>query len=299
MPDVSWTRRSFCSLALAAPSLAIAADSAVTFGVIADPQYCDCERKGSRYYRASPEKLGACVEALNSMDLEFVINLGDFIDKDFASFDRLIPIWKGLKHQSYQVLGNHDYDVADDKKALVPKRLSMPSTHYDFALPGWRFLVLDGNEMSLHPYVKGSTEHSSAAALLADLKARKVRQAQPWNGALGETQRDWLANRLEAAQAAEERVIVFCHYPSFPADPHNLWDAEAVTELLGKAGNVAAYMNGHNHKGNYGVDAGVHYVNFKGMVERETDTAFATVSCFADRLEITGYGLEFSRELAL
>lgn len=299
MPEVTWNRRSFCRLALTAPGLALAADSAITFGVTADPQYCDCDTRGSRHYRASPDKLSACVNAMNSMDLDFVINLGDFIDRDFASFDRLMPIWQALKHPRYQVLGNHDYEVAEDKKALVSERLGMSSTRYDFALPGWRFIALDGNEMSLHPYPKGSPKHRAATAMLAELRAQKARQAQPWNGALGDAQRMWLEERLQVAKAAGERVIIFCHYPAFPADAHNLWDAAAVNALLAKAGNVAAYMNGHNHRGNYGSDSGIHYVNFKGMVERETDTAFATVSCFADRLEITGYGLERSRKLEL
>jgi predicted phosphodiesterase len=303
MSEVKWSRRSFCRLALATPGVALAADSAkaapVTFGVVADPQYCDCDTRGSRHYRASTDKLSACVKAMNGMDLAFVVNLGDFIDRDFASFDRLMPIWKELKHPRHQVLGNHDYEVAEDKKALVPERLEMPATRYDFGLPGWRFIVLDGNEMSLHPYAKGSTRHEAAASMLADLRAKKVKQAQSWNGALGEEQRAWLEGRLQEAKSAGERVIAFCHYPSFPADGHNLWDADSVTALLAKAGNVAAYMNGHNHRGNYGTEAGVHYVNFKGMVERETDTAFATVTCFPDRLEISGYGLESDRKLSL
>ena len=51
-------------------------------------------------------------------------------------------------------------------------------------------------------------------------------------------------------------------------------------------------MNGHNHKGNYGKQKNCHYINFKGMVETEKETAYAVVRCFADRLEIDGYGLE-------
>jgi 3',5'-cyclic AMP phosphodiesterase CpdA len=281
------------------PGLALAADSPITFGVIADPQYCDCDRKGSRYYRGSLQKLAASVKALNSMDLAFVVNLGDFIDRDFASYDRMMPIWEELKHPRYQLLGNHDYEVAEDKKAEVPHRLGMSATRYDFAVGGWRIIVLDGTEVSLPPYKKDSPEYRSAAAMLADLKSKKVAQAQSWNGALGEAQREWLAERLASAKAAGERVIVCCHYPAFPANSHNLWDAEAVTKLLRESGNVAAYLNGHNHRGNYAADGGVHYVNFKGMVERESDTAFATMSCFADRLEITGYGLEPDRQLGL
>ena len=109
---------------------------------------------------------------------------------------------------------------------------------------------------------------------------------------------EWITAELEAAQAAGQRVIVFCHYPLIPAaDPHNLWNAEQLVALFGKYTNVVAYMNGHNHRGNYGTNSNCHYVNFKGMVETEKDTAYAVVKCFPDRLEIEGYGLEPDREL--
>ena len=270
----------------------MAAESApaVSFGVIADPQYCDCDRRGGREYRKSPDKLTAAVDALNQMDLDFVICLGDFIDRDFASYDRMIPIWERLKHARYQLLGNHDYEVAEDKKALVPKRLGMPAPYYDFERPGWRFIVLDGNAHSFHPYAKGSPEHTAAGKTLADLRARKVRQAQSWNGGLGEAQLTWLRERLALAKTANQRVILFCHYPAFPANSHNLWDDQALLEILSKAPHVAAYMNGHNHRGNYGQLDHVHFLTFKGMVEHGTDVDFATVTCYPNRLEIPSYG---------
>ena len=56
-------------------------------------------------------------------------------------------------------------------------------------------------------------------------------------------------------------------------------------------------MNGHNHSGNYGKSGNCHYVNFKGMVETEMKTAYATVKCYPDRLVIEGMGLEPNREL--
>jgi hypothetical protein len=108
----------------------------------------------------------------------------------------------------------------------------------------------------------------------------------------------WLKTELEAANSKGQRVILFNHYPVIPiGDVHNLWNAEELVSLLGKYDNVAAYMNGHNHAGNYGTHAGCHYVNFKGMVETENQTAYGIVRCFSDRLEIEGSGLEPDREL--
>ena len=60
----------------------------VTFGVMADIQYCDCGRnwvKWTRYYRNSLNKLEKAVVELNSEDLDFVIQVGDLIDRDFPA----------------------------------------------------------------------------------------------------------------------------------------------------------------------------------------------------------------------
>ena len=60
---------------------------------------------------------------------------------------------------------------------------------------------------------------------------------------------------------------------------------------------VAAWLNGHNHAGNYGVQNGVPYLTMKGMVESLETSAFATARVLADRIVISGHAREPSREL--
>jgi len=91
-----------------------------SFGAIADCQYCQGPDRGSRKYKASQEKLKQCVEHFNQENLSFVIHLGDFIDRDFSSFDDLLPIYQSLHAPGYHVLGNHDFEVADEYKKQVP-----------------------------------------------------------------------------------------------------------------------------------------------------------------------------------
>jgi hypothetical protein len=67
--------------------------------------------------------------------------------------------------------------------------------------------------------------------------------------------------------------------------------------LIDRYDHVAAYMNGHNHAGNYATHRHCHYLNFKGMVETEDRTAYAVVRCFPDRLEVVGSGIEPDRNL--
>ena len=102
------------------------------FGAVADCQYCS-KTSLIRKYNLSPQKLTECVEHYNKPDLAFVVHLGDFIDRDFESFAKERPIYNRLKAPHYHVLGNHDFSVADDKKALVPAQLGLKKRYYDFS----------------------------------------------------------------------------------------------------------------------------------------------------------------------
>ena len=114
------------------------------FGVIADCQYCSDPGEGIRKYSMSIAKLSGCVRHFNKMDLKYIVHLGDFIDRDYESFDEVIPIYKSLKAKGYHVLGNHDFSVPDQYKESIPKLLDLKSRYYHFVVkklafycPGW------------------------------------------------------------------------------------------------------------------------------------------------------------------
>jgi len=270
----------------------------LVFGVIADPQYADAEPKGSRFYRNSLAKLDAAITDLNQRPLEFVTTLGDLIDRDFASFAKVMPLYAKLRHPHFPICGNHDFEVAEADKGKVLATMGLEKAYYSFSKGAWHFIFLDGTDMAVWRYPADDARTSAAKDALEKLSAAGEPQAQPWNAGIGAGQLDWLKLELDAAQAANRRVIVFNHYPAIPEkDEHNLWNAAELVSLLDKYPNIAAYMNGHNHAGNYGTHGSCHYVNFKGMVETVDETAYGIVRCFADRLEITGSGLEPDRKL--
>lgn len=270
---------------------------APSFGIVADAQYSDRDARGSRHYRASLGKLAASVEDFNGQDLDFVIHLGDFIDEDFASFDALLPIYDELTMPHYHVLGNHDFAVSDDKKSAVRSKLGMPGRYYDFGLDGFRFIVLDGNDVSLYGNPEGSRKEALAAELLQELTDKKKPNAQSWNGAVGTEQIAWLESTLEGARSAREKAILFCHFPVYPENVHNLWNDREVIDIIEASGQVVAYINGHNHHGDYAVKKGVHYVTVQGMVETPDRTAYATVLSKEGSLEIDGRDREPDRLL--
>ena len=265
-----------------------------SFGAIADCQYCEGPNRGSRHYASSAGKLKECVAELNKHGLEFVIHLGDFIDRDYSSFDKVLPIYQSLQMPAYHALGNHDFDVADELKGKVVERMGMKSKYYEFSVEDWRFIVLDGNDVSFHAYPKNSPKYKDAERYYRENKIRSPR----WNGAVGSEQVAWLRKILQKAEKQKEQVAIFCHFPVYPADPHNLWNAGEIISLLEEFSCVKAYINGHNHKGKYGQKNGIHYLTLKGMVETETN-AYSIIRVHQDELKVTGYGREPDRSLLL
>ncbi len=273
----------------------------IRFGVIADPQYADADpwMELLRYYRNSPAKLAEAIGTLNREELAFVVTLGDLIDRGWENYDRILPVYDALRHESVLLPGNHDFSIAPDRLDDVHARLGMPAPWHDFLRGGIRFVVIDGNEISLFSTPEGHARHLEAQARLDALLAAGAVNARQWNGGLGEEQFAWLEETLAAAAGRGEKVVVMGHYPLFPENEHNLWDCGRVVDLFERSGNVVAYLNGHNHAGNIGRSGSTWYVNFKGMVDTEAENTFAVVEIHADRIEIIGHGREESRTLPL
>ncbi len=271
----------------------------LSFGALADIQYCDADAAGVRHYRNSLDKLKECVKELNRHDLAFTIHLGDFIDREFASMDEVLPIFGTLRSVRYHALGNHDFSVADDMKEKVPGKLGMKKRYYDFASMGCRFVVLDGCEISLFGTPDTSKPHLIAEQVFDRLKMNNAVNATAWNGGIGPEQKSWLEKVLKKASGAGEKAVVFCHFPVFPEDKHNLWGAKEIVSLLESSGCVVAYISGHNHAGHYAEKEGIHYITLQGMVDTPDENAFAVIEIYNDRLELRGYGRVPSRTLKI
>jgi predicted phosphodiesterase len=272
-----------------------------SFGVVTDVQYADIDQQAKRQYRESPKKLENCVAEFNKLKPAFVIHMGDLINENYASYDAVLPIFEKLSMPHYFVVGNHDLALDPESKAKVLPRLGLDKLgagkgYFDFARAGWRFVVLNGNDISIVTNAVGSEERKAAEALLADLKKKGAKNAGLHNGAVGPQQLTWLKETLAKADAAGERAIVFCHFPVYPPGGSNLWNDAEIVEILEAHKCVAAYFDGHAHGGGYGQKGRIHFVTFKGMIEADP-TAYALVEVFADSLKVTGFGTEKSREL--
>ncbi|EAR12391.1 hypothetical protein PI23P_07195 [Polaribacter irgensii 23-P] len=273
-------------------------DTSFKIGIIADCQYCDCAVKWDRYYRAAPKRLKEAIAVLNKDSLSYSIHLGDFIDKDFKSLERVLPMWKTLKSTSYHVLGNHDFEVEASLKSSVIQRLGLTNRYYSFIEKEWRFIVLDGNDLSFHgaltPNKKKQTD--SIFNLLGN---KELPYLKKWNGGLSTVQLNWIKTELDLAIKNNQKVGFYCHFPIFPIDEHNIWNRDQFLSLIKPYENVKLFFNGHNHAGAYQMENNVHYVTFKGMVDTENSSAFAKVKFDSDTIYIEGFDRELSRKLVL
>lgn len=263
-------------------------------GIIADCQYADKADKGALFYRSCPAKLSEAITHLNTKPLQAIVQLGDLIDDDYQSFTPLMPILQQSKAPLYHVLGNHEYSVADQYKMDVVNLLGMPARYYSFEIADWRFIVLDGTDVSYYGWPEQSQAHQQNMQLI---KAQYA-TGEPWNGAIGKAQLAWLSDELSRADQQAKKVAILSHFALYPLDHHVLWNQQEVMALISAHKSVKVWFNGHNHQGDYGRFSGIHFVTFKGMLDT-ADTAYSIATFNKQSIEIHGIGRQASMVLPL
>ncbi len=268
-------------------------------GLIADPQYANAETSGKRYYRSSLSKLEQAIDTLNAHHVDFVQSLGDVIDRDWSSYDSILPIYQKLNPgiKSYHALGNHDFSIDSVHMKNLLDKLSMSGFYYAYEKNGWKFIVLDVTD---YAYYSNALHHHEVNEIDSYLKESAGKSNhQTWNGAIGEKQKNWLREEIESAFSLNQKVIIFAHMPLKPKDDaHNIWNNEEIIALIEKYPNVVAYINGHNHAGGYAYENGVHYITMFGMVDT-TIGSFGIMDIYQDSLIIHGYGNQQSLRLGI
>ena len=269
-----------------------------SIGLISDPQYCDCDPNGAKTYRSALYKVPEAIDSMNKFQVDFVVNLGDMIDRYFNSYDSVYQFYENLAMPWYNTLGNHEFEeLSDAQLPSVLEQNRMPTFYHGFTFKNWRFLFLDGTELAsysrkLHPDL---ASEGDSVFMAAQDKVNNV----PWNGGIGKAQRQWLRDQLDEAFAEEQPVFVFCHFPLCPDTIYlNLWNNEDIMALMEDYPNVIAYINGHYHYGNYAFRNRIHYVNQAGMLLTSETNSFTILEAYSDKLIFKGFGLNPDRVLS-
>ncbi|MCF8383548.1 MAG: metallophosphoesterase [Chlorobium sp.] len=270
-------------------------------GLITDMHFKVNDKSGAAF-TATPS-LRACIEDFRNSSVNFVLQLGDMIngtpEQAKEELRQALPMLNEYEGTIHHVIGNHC--LAVPQKALLLS-LGMERAYYSFRAERFRFIVLDGMDVSV--LNKPETD--------ADLRLRQSYLARPelhdYCGAVGERQIEWLQRELQEATTENESVIVVCHFPLHPATTDTkhglLWNHQEVRKLLGSYPAVKACIGGHYHYGGYSEENGIHYLVLPAFVNRSEhpESAWAVADLCENRLRLissTGgrflYDLELNR----
>ncbi len=241
------------------------------------------------HYRQSEGKLQEAVQAFNEQKVDITIDLGDFIDRSPVDLQTVKPITDTLTMPLWHILGNHDYYAYKADAQAIVKAFDMPSRYYSKELHGFRFIMLDTNEISAVDKPMDSEAYKKAEEAIDLLRQDGLKQGYAWNGGLDKTQLDWLKNELETAIKLEQTVIVCGHDPLYPASPLNAINDEEIMQILESYPNVVAYFSGHFHMGAYGQRGGVHYLTVQGMLEGDQNS-YGVAKVYSEHIDIQGFG---------
>lgn len=241
-----------------------------------------------------PERLSACVDAMNVWPADLMIQLGDFVNGrfvlggEFVGAERVpeileeaVAVYATFNGPRHYVLGNHD--VHDLTKSEFLERVGAEATTSSFDAGGYHFVLLDAqyhtdgtdcaNEFW---YMQGSIPPETLAWLQADLAE----------------------SRLPTIVCIHQRLDVdVCDRTGVP-QVANYLDARDVLE---SAGDVIAVFQGHDHRAEHNEIAGIHYITFSELMGRASGKpptwAYVTLDPEARTVSIVGEGEQADYEL--
>ncbi len=265
-------------------------------GVFTDVQYADRDSEGKRDYRDSIPKFLEAIGSLEMAGVDFLLHLGDACNNDWSNLTVIGELFYKIRKPFYNVLGNHDFLVPDEKKSGVYDKLYVPKPgYYSFIKTDpetgivWRFVVLNGNEISVYA-AENDEEREVAEEWRKKYPLANGELSATWNGAMSARQLEWLDKELIYASVHSQRVIVCNHFPLYsqgdqlesgkniPLSRHvpiyfshigvSLWNGDELLDVLDKHPDVVkGYFAGHLHEGGFGIRNGIPHKTFKGMVE--------------------------------
>ncbi|XP_072168241.1 manganese-dependent ADP-ribose/CDP-alcohol diphosphatase-like [Diadema setosum] len=166
--------------------------------------------------------------------------------------------------------------------------------YYDFSPhKGFRFVILDTFEMSVHGYKDSECAlKDDALSILrahnqnSDLEDHSgleglEKRFVDYNGGISNTQLDWLQGVLSKASVNNEKVMLFGHVPICPEvtlEDCLVWNYQEVLDILRASPCVVATLFGHTHEYAHHCDeAGIHHLVLPAIVECQPGSnAFAT-----------------------
>jgi len=260
----------------------VARKPVLRFGVTTDIHYANRPRRGVRHYREAVDKLNEAVGIFNEEKLDFVVELGDFIDQLDSDSEQAIErlhaidkVFSQITCDRHYVIGNHC--TAWLTQQQIVENCGAVASYYSFDVERFHFVVVDSC------YTRdGSPFH-------AGLESRYF---------IAETQRRWLTDDLAKT---DKPTIVLAHQPlGRPRGRASVQNASAVREILENSEKVLAVFQGHIHRNEYAQLNGIHYCSLAALVDGsgQANNSYGIVSLYEDAsIRIQGFHQMQSRDI--
>jgi len=262
--------------------------SIARFGIVSDCHYADKNSVNSRYYRESLAKLTECIEVMNKQEVDFLIELGDFIDEGadeaatISYLQAVEGVFRRFRSPVYHVLGNHDIAgvTKDEFLANIKNTGIVPFTskYYSFDFNGLHIVVLDGNYLADGTdCAPGNFDWTDTNIPVAELK--------------------WFKTDL---CGTGKPVIVFIHQRLDGSGSFYVNNSADVRQIMEDSGKVLAVFQGHHHEGGYSQIGGIYYYTLRAMVENsgQENNSYAVIEVHTDgSISICAYRKAVDMEL--
>ena len=232
-----------------------------------------------------PQRLEACVDAMNAWPVDLVIQLGDFVNGNYVMgaplgdparivdiLDQADAIYAKLDTPRYYVLGNHD--VYDLSKEEFLAHTAATETFTSFDAGAYHFVIFDAQ------YDKNGEDLGHAFWVV--------------QGNIPQPEIDWLASDL----AATDKPTIVCVHQRLDVDKDLLSGGgpeilgnKVVQQVMEDSGLVIAVFQGHDHENADTVINGIHYIEFDQLTdEHDSAPSWASVTLDPQARTITIQG---------
>lgn len=245
-----------------------------------DLHYADKPPAGSRYYRETLDKLTEAAYEFETSDLDFLVELGDFIDSahsvdaELRHLKRINQDFAAIHTRRHYVLGNHCVHTLTKSEFLG--HVERDQSYYSFNAGGVHFVVLDSCfRNDGEPYGRKNFEWTDPNIPPAEL--------------------EWLKADLESTNTP---TIIFAHQRLDVGNHYGVRNAAEVREIL-ESSHVLAVFQGHSHKNDHNEIRGIHYCTLVAMIEGSgaENSGYSTMSIHRDgTISISGFRQQNSYE---
>lgn len=230
-------------------------------GLVTDVHYADKQTRGTRNYRNSLDKLSSAVAHFNKMKVDFVVELGDFIDaadsasEEMKNLQRIESVYRQARCPRHHVLGNHCVEKLSKETFLA--QCEQARSYYSFDVRGFHFIILDACfRKDGEPYGNNGFDWTDTCIPPAEL--------------------EWLKADLEATRYS---TVVFVHQRLYVDNNHGIANRAEVRKLFEASGKVRMVFQGHSHVDELNQINGIDYRTLAAMAEGPADNnAYAVLT---------------------